>query len=116
MISLSLMQDTVTVIRAAMVTDRYGNAVPGSTTETDVTGCAVVPPGARLSTTGGAEVVYQRDTVESEMILMAPLETDILPTDRVRHAGTTYDVDGQPSRFAMTNLRHVAVRLKSVTG
>lgn len=113
---LSLMQDTVVVLRAAVATDRYGNTVPGAVTETTITGCAVVPPGARLSTTGGTEVVYGRDTVEATMVLLAPLDTDIVATDRVRHAGTVYDVDGMPGRFTLTSLQHVAARLRVVTG
>lgn len=113
---ISLLNDAVTILRATPATDRYGNTVPGSVTETDVYCCAVIPPGSRLSTTGGSEGVYLRDTVEGEMILLAPLDTDIVATDRVRHAGTTYEVDGRPERFAMTSLRHVAARLKVVTG
>lgn len=113
---ISLLSDTVTILRAAPSTDRYGNSVPGAVTETPVSGCAVVPPGARLSTTGGAEEVYQRDTVAGEMILLAPLETDLRPTDQVRHADTVYEVDGLPERFSMTSLRHLATRLKVVTG
>lgn len=116
MTALSLMQDTVVVLRAAVSTDRYGNTVAGAVTETTITGCAVVPPGARLSTTGGSEIIYGRDTVESRMVLMAPLDADVRATDRVRHDGLVYEVDGQPERFNMTNLRHIAARLKAVTG
>lgn len=113
---ISLLNDTVTILRAESATDRYGNIIPGSVTETAVSGCAVVPPGARLSSTGGAEIVDGRDTVIADVILMAPLGTDIVSTDRVRHDGTVYQVDGRPEVYKVTSLRHVAARLKVVTG
>lgn len=113
---ISLLNDTVTILRATAVKDRYNNDVPGAVTETVVTGCAVVPPGARLSTTGGSELTFQQDTVEATMVLLAPLDTDIVATDRVRYDGVVWEVDGKPEKFTLTSLRHVAARLKVVTG
>jgi len=69
-------------------TDTYGNDV-WTTTETVVDGCIVWP---RTS----SELVQGQDMVIVGLTLLAPAGTTIQPTDQVKVAGVTYEVDGQP--------------------
>ena len=42
----------------------------------------------------GQEILQDRDATVSRWMLYAPLSADITSTDRIRHRGVDYDVDG----------------------
>lgn len=86
--------ETVTIIRpgAATTVDAYGNDIPGTSTETDVAGCAVAPA-------GGSEDVQARDQVRQGLTVWLPYGTDVQPTDLLRIRGDEYSVDGTASTW-----------------
>lgn len=84
-------RETVTVLRAAYVVDRYGNATTerdwANATARSLSGCSVQP-------VAGNEVLVDRDAIINRWIIYAPKGSDVLSTDRVVHKGITYEVDG----------------------
>ncbi|WP_138905993.1 hypothetical protein [Streptomyces chryseus] len=108
------MVDDVTVLRPGPPTrDARGNAKPGPVDEIPVTGCAVLPPAGQTAPT--VEITDGQQTVIIVRVLYAPLGTDLRPADRIRHAGRTYEVVGEPSPFVAL-LPHIEANLKAVTG
>ena len=86
--------ETVTIIRAGTPTeDPYGNEVPGPTTETDVSGCAVAPRSS-------SEDLQARDQVIVGLNVWMPSGTDVRATDQMRVRGILYEIDGEPGSFA----------------
>ena len=75
--------------RAPLVDDGYGNSVRdwAAASLLTIPNCSVQPA-------VGTEVTVNRDTVVSRWQLFAPEGTDLLPSDRVRHLGVVYEVDG----------------------
>lgn len=90
---ISFLNQTVTVIRPAWVSER-GDLVADwiNATEHPITKCRVQP-------VVGDEIRNNRDAVITRWTLFAPTGADIESTDRVRHAGTVYDVDGDIRRW-----------------
>lgn len=84
--------ETVTVVRAGLVDDGYGNEVPdwANGTSTPYEGCAVAQ-GSR-----GSEVLTDRNAVLSDLVVFMPSGADVLPTDRLSVRGRTYEVVGEP--------------------
>ncbi|MFD8595370.1 head-tail adaptor protein [Kitasatospora sp. NPDC059646] len=104
----------VDVLRAGVPTrDRYGNDVPGVETVTSVDGCRVLPPGGQMA--ASTEVIAGRNLVTVSVVLFAPATADIRATDRVRYAGETYEVVGEPARYP-GRLAHLEVQLKRWEG
>ncbi|MFT9821150.1 hypothetical protein [Lysinibacillus sp. NPDC056185] len=90
--------ETVTVLRANLVTDRYGNEVWdwSDPDRTLVPGCAVAP-----RRTGAAEVTdLGRQGVIVGLTVYAPAGTDIRPSDRMEVGGRVYEVDGESGTWA----------------
>lgn len=84
---------TITVVRAGFLTDRYGN----QTSERDwVNAAEHTQPGCSVQGQPSSEFTRDRDTVVIRKELYAPVDTDLLATDRVRWEGNTYDVNGEP--------------------
>jgi hypothetical protein len=111
---ISFHTDTIVVLRAPLVDDPdYGNQVPDwpNATETTVTGCRVQPE-------RGSDYTIDREAVLTRWRLFAPPTIDLLATDRVRHDGVDYDVEGSVERWpSPTNaLAHVEARLRRVDG
>lgn len=111
--SISYHRDTVTVLRAPLVDDGYGNQVPdwSEPTRTDVPGCRLQPERA-------AEYVLDREAVTTRWRLFAPEGTDLRATDRVEYAGVVYQVDGEPERWPSPTgrLAHVEALLRRTEG
>lgn len=81
--------ETITVVRPATTTDRYGNAISDwtSATRTDIDGCAVAPRSSSEDNIG-------RQAVIVGLTVYAPAGADIRPTDRLEVRGDDYEVDG----------------------
>lgn len=74
--------------------DAFGAPLPGTLTETPITGCVVTP--RQEAPQVGGEQQQARDTVIAGLTVYAPPGTDILTTDRFRVRGQVYEVTGQP--------------------
>jgi hypothetical protein len=110
-------QDTVSVVRAGVRTDRYGDESEDwdSPTVTEITDCKVTP------VAGGPEdqgVLDDRDALTKRWALAAPPGTDIRSTDRIRWNGTDYAVEGDPLvwKSPFGSVDHLYVQLVRVEG
>lgn len=81
---------TVTVVREPKV-DRLSDPAQGPAAEHDVEGCAVIP---RASNEEGKGWV----NIEGWMVI-APYDSDVIATDKVRYDGKLWDVDGEPGDY-----------------
>lgn len=113
MTGISWHLDTVVVVRAATITDRYGDTIPdwAGATETTVPGCRVVPA-------GGTENIVDRQQLTRRWVLYAPLDADITAADRIRWDGADYDIDGEIRqwRSATGALGHIEADLVRMEG
>lgn len=84
--------ETVTVVRAGLVDDGYGNEVSdwANATSTPYEGCAVAQG------TRGSEVLADRNAVLSDLVVFMPPGADVAPTDRLEVRGREYEVVGEP--------------------
>ncbi|MCG5460845.1 hypothetical protein MED01_004271 [Micromonospora sp. MED01] len=89
--------ETVTVLRAGLVDDGYGNQVRdwSAATSTPYAGCAVAQNGRDESLTG------DRNAIASDLIVFMPSGAGVLATDRLEIRGRSYEVVGEP--FAWTS-------------
>jgi hypothetical protein len=107
--------DTVTVVRAPLVADRYGGKIRDwpSAARTAYTGISVQPAGS-------TEDVRDREQVNDRFTLFTSRGSDIdlLATDRVEWNGITLQVDGNPDRWPAPGggVHHVEATLKQVSG
>lgn len=107
--------DTVTVLRAPLVADRYGSQVRDWTAaaRTDVDGVSIQP-------SGSIEDVRDRELVTNTYTLFTSRgqDIDLLATDRVQWNGITLQVDGDPNRWPAPGggVHHVEAKLKQVAG
>jgi hypothetical protein len=101
---------TISVVRPAGRDPFSGDWLSGAT-ETTVRGCFVQPRSSD-------EQTDLRDQVVTGVIAFLPAGVDIAATDRVRYAGRTYQVDGDPARWddAHGVEHHLEVVLREVTG
>lgn len=110
---ISFHRDTITVLRAPLVPDDYNNQVPDwpNAAETPVGGCRVQPE-------RGADYTLDREAVLTRWRLFAPASVDLLPTDRVRHGGVDYDIEGSVERWPSPTgaLAHVEALMRRVDG
>lgn len=84
---------TITILRAGLVTDAYGN----EGTERDwANATPTTVPGCSVQSEPSAEFTRDRDAVLIRKEVFAPPATDLTATDRVEHDGHTFDVDGDP--------------------
>lgn len=108
-------RDSITVLKAPLVTDEYGT--PGTerdwaaATSTVVEGCSVQP-------VAGAEYDQGREAVTVRWRVYAPAGTDLRAGDRVVYRGDTYDVegDGQAWPSATGGLDHVQALMERHAG
>lgn len=99
-------------LRGTETTDEYHNTVIDWDTPTaaTITGCSVQPG-------GGFQVDDAREAITTLYIVWAPEGSDVLDTDRIRYAGTVYDIDGSVERWDVgSGLDHLVIRLKAVSG
>ncbi len=98
---------TVTIRRATVTEDTYGNDTRNWATapSVSVSGCSVQP-------VIGGEALVGRDTVVSRWNLFAPDGTDLLATDRVDWSGTSYEVDGEVQRWGFPPMSHITALLR----
>lgn len=98
---------TITVLRAPLVEDDYGNETRDWTaaTQSTVSGCSVQP-------VTGIEVTVARDTIVSRWQLWAPDGTDLVATDRVEFDGAAYEVDGEVQRWNFPPASHITALLR----
>ncbi|GGX63224.1 hypothetical protein [Streptomyces hiroshimensis] len=105
--------EAVTVLRPGpAVLDIYGNDAPGPDQEHPLHGCVVAPE-------PGAETVGGQDIVTDHLVIYAPAESDVRPTDRLRVRGDVFSVHGpvQDFRSPLTGTRAgVQVTARRVTG
>lgn len=111
----ALFADTVTLVRAPLVVDKYGNPTTqrdwGKATRTTYASVSVQPD---VST----EDTGDRSTVITGWQLRTPKGRDFpaLATDRVEYDGMTLEVDGEVGRYHMGGrVHHVELRLKRVS-
>lgn len=115
----SFANQTLTVVRAARRTDRYGNEQvldwsEDAVTLTPVTGCSVQPVDSSEALSAG------RDEVVGQRWAFMPAGTDVDALDRVRlpEGGRDFEVVGEVQRMpsATGGLDHVYALLKRVEG
>lgn len=110
---ISFRTDTVTVLRAPVVTVDYNNEELDwpNATETDVGGCGVQPE-------RGTDYTIDREAIVTRWRLFGPDGMDIEDTDRIRHNGVVYDIDGSVERWPSPTgaLAHIEARLIRVEG
>jgi hypothetical protein len=122
MLSPVLATQTITRIRPAQVTNRYGDleADWDNASSLDIVGCALHPAGT-TETTDPA-----RTAVAIRWNLFLPPGSDIVAGDRVSFDGVLYEVDGMPLAWmgassSETTVRpaildHIAAQLVRVEG
>ena len=114
--TVSFKTQTVTVVRAPLVTDRYNAQVRdwANATSTPLTDCRVQP----LAASGGLIIEPGRDAVVTRWKLLAPDGADVLASDRIVWQGKTYEVDGDVELWSSPtgSLAHVEGLLKRVEG
>ncbi|WP_156993885.1 hypothetical protein [Pseudonocardia acaciae] len=114
-----MFHQSVVVLRAPLVTDKYRNRTPdwARATRTPIAGVSVQPAGrAEVHEPG------QRDRVASGWTLQTPprVDLDLLPTDRVElDNGQVCEVVGEVARHPDPfgrGVHHIEVHLERVTG
>lgn len=105
--------DTVVRQRATTTTDEYGNVsrtFPG--TQVTFTNCRVQPR------TSLEQVTEDRDMTEQILGLYAPIDADIIATDRAVYDGVTYEVhgDGQKHRGVTGAASHAYFQIRKIDG
>ena len=107
---ISFHHDTVEVLSATEVTDRYGNQtlIWDTPTVASVVDCRVMP-------LAGEEVL---DRLTRRWVLYAPADTALVSANRVRWNGDTYDVVGEVRRWPSPTgaLAHIEADLERVEG
>lgn len=109
-----LYADTVTLVRAALTTDKYGSVTPDwlNATRTEYSGVSVQPDSS-------TESVGDRSDVITGWRLTTSKGRDFpaLPSDRVEFDGMTLEVDGEVGRYLVGGqIHHVQARLRRVNG
>jgi hypothetical protein len=103
---------SVDCLRGVETEDEYHNTVidwdtPAAAT---ISGCSVQPG-------GGLQVNDSREAITTLFTVWAPEGSDVADTDRIRYAGTVYDIDGPVERWDVgSGLDHLVIRLKAVSG
>lgn len=112
MLPATIANETVTRLRGVSSTDAYNDS------ETDwsdpaslsISGCSVQP-------VQGDENLLGRESVVSRWTLFAPPDADIRSSDRIRHNGVDYDIDGSVQDWPdIGGLAHRQALLRRVEG
>jgi hypothetical protein len=105
-------RDTVTVVRAGVTpSPDGGDDIPdwGTATTTDY-------PGELQPLSSSEDVVAQQRTDSTHKGFL-PADADVKPTDRLRHLGLDYDIDGVPEVWrARGRPHHLEVPCYRITG
>lgn len=111
-----LYPDTVTIVRAPYVVDKYGNTTNqrdwANATRTTVASVSVQPDGS-------AEEVGDRTSVVTGWRVITSKGRDLpaLSGDRIEFDGMTLEVDGEVGRYRLgPRIHHAEARLRRVTG
>ena len=108
----SIANETVEILRGTPVTDPYSGEATGTDwsnpTPTVVAGCSVQP-------ITGAEVTYDRDMIVTRWNLWMPSGAGLTASDRVRHTGSVYEVDGSVMNWP-GRIPHIQAVLRKVDG
>lgn len=101
---------TVTRMRGTVTVDSYHNVdVDWTTPETvDVPGCSFQPG-------TGTTVLLDREAEMTTAMLWAPIDADIVATDRISYAGSTWNISGV-QRWDFPPLAHLVVMLERTAG
>lgn len=111
-----LMSETLVIRRPGTpVRDSTGAEVPGPPVEITVTNCAIMSPYG-VTVGSSSETQDASLTVESRRVFVAPLGTDVRPSDRIRRGAEMWEVVGEPLIFPLTSLARVEATVKRVTG
>lgn len=106
-------RQTIVRLRAATVQDRHGNTVRDWATATAKTirGCSVDP-------SAPTEMLLGRDADKVGAFVMAPIDTDVVSSDRIRFGGRDYEVYGQPNEWPSPSgrLDYLAIVLQKWEG
>ncbi|MFH8593094.1 hypothetical protein [Streptomyces rimosus] len=107
---------TVVIVRAPYITDRYGNTTAerdwSRATKTTVRRVSVQPD-TSTEATGDRPVVVSG----WRLITRRGVDIDLTAGDRVEHAGRVLDVDGDVARWTVGGrIHHTEARLKEVSG
>jgi hypothetical protein len=107
---ISFHHDTVELLAASAVTDRYGNDTLdwSDPTVTSISNCRVLPE-------AGTEIL---DRVTRRWVLFAPPDTPLDSAHRVRWDGVIYGVIGEVRRWPSPSgaLAHIEADLERVEG
>lgn len=112
MLPTLIANQTIVRLRGAVSTDGNNDQFIDWSTPValSIAGCSVQP-------VRGVEVLLGRDAVESRWNLYAPLTADIESTDRIRHSGVDYEVDGSVQDWPdLFGLGHRQALLRRVEG
>jgi hypothetical protein len=107
---------SVTVLRAPLVVDKYGNP---STVRDWANAVPTVVNGVSVQPAASTEVDADRQTVTTgwRLITRKGTNLDLLPSDRVITDGITTEVDGEVAKFLLGyRVHHVEALLKRVAG
>lgn len=109
----------VTIVRATMVTDRYGNQVKDWENATRTTTKGWVSQQGAVGRPASLENIEMREAeVSSWMVYLMPNE-DVTPYDRIEWEGISFEVEGPPNPAYSPRTRsvhHKEVRVRVVEG
>ncbi|RPK50405.1 hypothetical protein [Streptomyces sp. ADI93-02] len=112
----NMYSDSVTRLRAPLVTDRYGN----QTTDRDWPNAVQTQfRGVNVQPDNSVESVGERTSVTTAWRLVGPKgrDFDVLRTDRLVYDGMTLEVDGEVARYRYAGrVHHVEIRMVRVSG
>lgn len=108
----TLLVHEVSIVRAASLTDGYGDTLPDWSTATRTSSRA------RIVYRTSSEELGERDARLSEWVGYFPTGTDIVATDRVEWDDRTFEVVGppNPAPARSSTAHHVEANLSEVLG
>lgn len=113
-----MFHDTVTVVRAPIVRDRWDDDVPdwADATRTDVTGVVVLPT-AQIEDAAGNRIAVSSGW---RLFSRPGLDIDLRATDRIEWNGQSLEVIGEVARWPhpirAADVHHVEAELRKVEG
>jgi hypothetical protein len=114
MLPTAVANQTVLRLRGSQVTDSHASTYTNwdSPATLTISGCSVQP-------VTGDEYNLGRESVTSRWNLYAPPGADLRSSDRIRHDGVDYEIDGSVQKWTDTTgagLDHLFCLLKKVEG
>lgn len=110
-----MFNETVVILRAAPVADRYGSQSSRQRNWADAVETTVR---AGVQPNVGSETTGDRDQVASGIRVWLPAGTDVTVVDRIRWDGKTFEVDGEPLPWRPPRGRsaHLEILARQVKG